>query len=104
MLASGSDQDNLIIIWDLKKRSAYKKMAKHSAAVVSLEFSDDSTYLLSGSFDTSIIIWNIFEGEAVQKLKGHQNSVNCCIFSTDYHKIISGGLDNTINIWKIKYQ
>jgi len=56
LLASGSDQDNLIIIWDLKKRSAYKKMAKHSAAVVSLEFSDDSTYLLSGSFDTSIII------------------------------------------------
>jgi WD40 repeat protein len=69
--------------------------------VKSVEYSPDSSYIVSGGFDATIRIWDAVTGFNIFTLIGHKGSVNSAIFSGDGCNIASGSEDNTVRIWNV---
>ncbi|KAG8742618.1 hypothetical protein FRC10_001216 [Ceratobasidium sp. 414] len=68
--------------------------------IVSLAYSPDGAYIVSGSFDNTIRIWDAHTGQSVgEPLQGHTSLVNSVAYSPDGAYIVSGSHDNTIRIW-----
>ncbi|KAG2340654.1 WD40 repeat-like protein, partial [Suillus weaverae] len=58
-IASGREDDNTIIIWDVKsKHIVFDPVVKHTGKVWSVCFSPDGRRLASGSWDETIITWD----------------------------------------------
>ncbi|KAG8707345.1 hypothetical protein FRC08_000568 [Ceratobasidium sp. 394] len=69
-------------------------------AILTLAYSPDGEYILSGSVDNTIRIWDARTGQSVgQPLQGHTDYVNTVAYSPDGAYILSGSDDNTIRIW-----
>ncbi|KIJ10804.1 hypothetical protein PAXINDRAFT_119273 [Paxillus involutus ATCC 200175] len=90
-----------ITIWDATTYEKVIELEGHLAGnfTRSLEFSRDSTRLVSGSTDKTVIVWNTVTGRQLSDpLKGHTNSVWEAHFSPNGDKIAScDGCD--IRIW-----
>ncbi len=66
---------------------------------MSIAFSSDDNYILSGSIDDTIKLWDRRTGKELLTLKGHLRSVMSVAFSSDDRFILSGSKDNTIKLW-----
>jgi WD40 repeat protein len=72
----------------------------HTDSVLSVAFSSDGKYIVSGSRDNTICIWDAEKGNIVSgPFEGHTYSVWSVAFSPDGKYIVSGSDDNTICIW-----
>lgn len=103
-LIAGDDQRS-IQLFDVANgfASSGKKCGFHSARVVSLAWSPDSKYFVSGSLDTNICMWDIASTplSCVTVKNAHQDCV-CSVKFLDDKTIISAGQDAFIRTWKIK--
>jgi WD40 repeat protein len=78
-----------------------KHLEGHTAQVLSVAFSHDSTYIASGSMDNTIRIWDARTGTAIgEPLEGHIGYVWSVAFSPDSTRIFSGSQDGTIRVWQ----
>ncbi len=73
----------------------------HSDCVVSVAFSPDGKYIISGSDDKTIKIWDAKSGKCLRTLEGHSDWVISVAFSLDGKYIVSGSNDNTAKIWDV---
>jgi len=63
---------------------------------------DDTTYIMTGSADSTIKVWNVDEGICIQTLEGHEDVIySLCELQRD-GSIVSGSVDETLIIWKKK--
>jgi WD40 repeat protein len=83
--------------FDSKKKKK-KKLKGHAYSVRSVAFSQDSSRVVSGSFDKTVRIWNATTGKVEAELKGHTHWVMSVAFSQDGSQVVSGSLDNTVRI------
>ena len=67
--------------------------------VTSVAFSQDSSRVVSGSYDKTVRIWNAMTGEMEAKLEGHTSGVMSVAFSQDGSRVVSGSYDKTVRIW-----
>ncbi|KAG8702740.1 hypothetical protein FRC09_004569 [Ceratobasidium sp. 395] len=68
--------------------------------VMSVSYSPDGAYIVSGSNDHAIRIRDALTGQPVgQPLEGHTRAVKSVAYSPDGAYIVSGSLDKTIRIW-----
>lgn len=80
---------------------------QHNDDILSLSFSEDKKYLVSGSKDASVIIWDLTSEtpNSLVQLRGHTDWVFSISISSKSHYIASGSADMTIIIWSLeKYQ
>ncbi|BAY24525.1 WD-40 repeat protein [Calothrix sp. NIES-2100] len=77
----------------------YNRFSGHTAAVMSVDISPDSSLIASASIDKTITIWQR-DGTAVATLKGHQGAIRCVKFSPDGQTLASASEDGTIKLWK----
>lgn len=70
----------------------------HKAAVLSVNFSPDSKYVVSASADATTKIWDN-QGNLVQTLIGHRKAVTKAKFSPDGQTILTGSDDFTAKLW-----
>jgi WD40 repeat protein len=68
--------------------------------VVSVAFSPDGKYLLSGSSDRSVVVWEVSSGRKVNSWQAHNGHVNSVSFSADGRQVATGGSDGAINLWE----
>jgi hypothetical protein len=69
---------------------------------MSVGFSPDGQWVVSGSGDKIICVWDAMTGEMVAgPFTGHTGSVNSVEFSPDGQKIVSGSDDETIHMWSM---
>ena len=57
-----------------------KRLVFHSARVMSLDWSQDSSQIVSGSIDASIIVWDPVKGERIEMIKGKLPGIKCCMY------------------------
>lgn len=101
-LVSGSD-DFTLILWDpLKTNRQIARLTGHQNLINQVQFSPDTYYLASASFDNSIKIWNGHNGTFLFNLRGHVGPVYQIAWSADSRMIVSGSKDSTLKCWNIK--
>ena len=67
---------------------------------MSVAFSPDGRYIVSGSSDRTIQIWDAQTGGQMgNPLKGHTEDVWSVVFSPDGRHIVSGSSDKTVRVW-----
>jgi WD40 repeat protein len=99
ILASGSD-DNTLILWDTRTRERIGlPFYGHTAGVTGVEFSPDGGTLASSSRDASVIVWDVATGEPLRTLTGHTNWVLGLAYSPDGSTLASSSGDGTAILW-----
>ncbi|KEP46139.1 tyrosine kinase catalytic domain protein [Rhizoctonia solani 123E] len=88
-------------LWDVQNMAAASNPFKgHTGTVLSVQFSPDSTHVVSGSLDNTIRVWDVVRGTtAVGPLEGHTTTVRAVAFSPDGSQIVSCSHDRTIRLW-----
>jgi WD40 repeat protein len=78
-------------------------LKEHFKPVISISFSNDSKFLLSGSSDQSAIIWNLKTKQPLKKLLNiHKGMVSHVSFNPTKPIFATTGDDKQIKLWSIK--
>ena len=64
-----------------------------------LALSQDSRYVLSGSWDGTLRLWDLKKGNTIKRFVSHTRDVLSVAFSPDNRQIASGGRDTNLKIW-----
>ena len=72
----------------------------HTATVLAVIFSPDSSLVVSGSSDTTIRIWRLETSEMLRALVGHTNAVEALAMAPDTATLASGSWDMSVIIWR----
>ncbi|MBE9036894.1 AAA-like domain-containing protein [aff. Roholtiella sp. LEGE 12411] len=78
----------------------YNRFSRHTAAVLAVDISPDSSLIASASIDKTIKLWRR-DGTEIATLKGHQAAVKAVAFSSDGQILASASEDSTIKLWKL---
>lgn len=76
-------------------------LGQHSYSPLSVCFSPNNKYVISGSIGGDIKIWDIEKDVISKTLIGHNNTVSSVSFSPDGNRIISAAWDGKIKIWDV---
>ena len=83
-----------------------KKHFKEAESILSVAYSPDGKYVLSGGDGSKMFLWDISLGKHIKSMvgsKGFSNpSVSAVAFSSDGEYALSGGLDNSVILWNAK--
>ncbi|KAF7366491.1 WD-REPEATS-REGION domain-containing protein [Mycena sanguinolenta] len=75
-------------------------LERHTGPVISVAFSPNGKWIVSGTEDGTVCVWDAENGEMVTgPINGHTNRVNSVAFSPDSKQIVSSSNDNTVHIW-----
>lgn len=91
-----------ISILDAKTLAPRKKLISTGAAFVSVSFSHNGKFLVSGGADFSVRLWDAVSGKLLHTFTGHQNEVRSVRFSAEDKFILSGSLDTQLKVWDIQ--
>ena len=91
-----------IKIFDSERLSLLSTLKGHFKPVLSISFSADDKYMVSGSSDQVITIWNLQTKKIIASLLNeHMGSVNAVTFSNSNYLFATAGRDKQVKIWKI---
>jgi WD40 repeat protein len=100
LLASSSDIDFTIKLWNTATGALQQTLEGHSDRVQSVAFSPDGRLLASGSDDETIRLWDTSIRALKQNFKGHSGAVRLVAFSPDGRLLASSSdIDLTIKLW-----
>ncbi|KAM0224493.1 hypothetical protein ACHAQD_002065 [Fusarium lateritium] len=74
----------------------------HENFALSVTFTTNSRWIVSGSTDKSARIWDTQTGEYQVILRGHKNSVTQVAASPDGNYIATAGADDKLIIWSCR--
>ncbi|KAJ6622029.1 WD40-repeat-containing domain protein, partial [Mycena sp. CBHHK59/15] len=90
-------------VWNMSDGHAtFPPLVQHTAAIMSLEFSDDDTLFASGSKDKTICIWETATGQLHCPPLEHPHEIVCMSFSKDGRTLASITLDNALTLWSVR--
>ncbi|EFC42667.1 WD40 repeat domain-containing protein [Naegleria gruberi] len=99
LLASADSAYDVVIFDTASWKPKYSNMTYHSSAVVDVDWSDDSKYMLTCSLDKNLIVWDLAAGKRVKTDMAHHLGVSTCAF-IDSETFVSGGEDFMCKTWK----
>src|ERR1017187_7127454 len=74
----------------------------HSNTVMSVAFSPDGRWALTGSSDKTARVWEVATGKEVRRFDGHSDSVTSVAFSPDGRWALTGSHDQTARVWEVR--
>ena len=99
ILASGSEDDRTVRLWDVATGQNVATLEGHTGPVRSVSFSPDGAILASRSWDSKIRLWDVATARALALLPT-ASYVTSVSFSPDGTMLASGG-DNTVELWDV---
>jgi WD40 repeat protein len=96
-LAAGDDWS--IRVWDIARRDDKANLIGHKGRVLSLAFTPDGRYLLSGSGDQKIITWDVATGQQEHVVDWELGRVTSVAVSPDGLLCAAGGDRGRIVVW-----
>ena len=95
-----------VFLWDLRQaRSPRYTLAGHRQSVQSLDFSPDSLFLISTSWDKTAVVWDLSSKKKLAALEGHEGNVNSCRFHPFRLEVATGASsskDSRIILWDLE--
>ncbi|TFK92460.1 WD40 repeat-like protein [Polyporus arcularius HHB13444] len=98
-LATGS-ADEIIKVWDLRRRKEIGGLMQHQGSVTHLEFPSRS-YMLSASEDGTLCLFRARDWAVLRELKGHKGRVNSVAVHQSCKVALSVGQDRTLRMWDL---
>jgi eukaryotic-like serine/threonine-protein kinase len=89
---------HFVRILDASSGEQVSDLREHLLPVLTLAFSADSRWLVSGG-DTTVKLWDVSTWRLEQPLSGHSMSVKSVGFTQDGRRVISAGEDREVKIW-----
>ncbi|MDF1815232.1 MAG: serine/threonine protein kinase [Verrucomicrobiales bacterium] len=91
-------------IWDTAtwEKTAILKFSYHTGRTLSLCWSPDGNYLVTGTVKGKVCIWNAKDGAFAGELKGHRQQVRALAWSPVGDRLASSGAGRIIRIWDMK--
>ncbi|MBA3036102.1 MAG: protein kinase [Desulfobacterium sp.] len=74
----------------------------HSDFILSVSFSADSRFALSGSFDKKLKLWEVDTGKCLRTFGGQSNWVKSVRLSANASYALSGSEDKTLRLWEVE--
>ena len=74
----------------------------HSGLITDIEVVDNSTKIISCSYDKTVKFWDINDKDMKVSLDRHSNNVSCVLVTLDFKFIVSGGWDGLVIVWRMK--
>jgi WD40 repeat protein len=99
MLASGCDEDELVVVYGLAPPKKLKVLEGHTGGVKSIAFAPDDKTLAAAGNDGTIRLWNLATDQPVLTLKKHTGNVVSVAFSPDGNFLASCGADADVHLW-----
>jgi WD40 repeat protein len=99
-LAAVGHCDGVVTIWDITAGKLWNKFNYHTAEVRSVEFSSDSRWIISGSFDSSIGMIDMESGQTY-KVEHHSDRVVSARWHPYLPILLSTSADKTARIFSI---
>jgi WD40 repeat protein len=81
---------------------SYKRFG-HKLPVFSMDISDDSTVIVTGSADKTIKVWGLDFGDCHRSLLAHSDIVTSVAFVPRTHYVFTTSKDKTIKFWDIDH-
>ncbi len=82
---------------------ATRRLAGHFWKIFCHNFSPDSRWIASGSWDGAVRLWDATQDwKCVKTLRGHRSGVGLTQFTPDGRTLVSAGDDNTIRFWNVQ--
>jgi WD40 repeat protein/class 3 adenylate cyclase len=78
------------------------QLFKQSNRVMTVAFSPDGRYTLTGGTDGIARLWDTLTSEEIYQFIGHTNLINSATFSPDGRYILTGSWDKTARLWDVK--
>jgi WD40 repeat protein len=77
-----------IRIWDCPTHRLKFVLDGHLSGGYGLDFSPDSRYLISGSYDQTFKLWNLDRGQCTLTFHGYEETIYSCKFLSDRSLLI----------------
>jgi len=84
------------------QKSWHKNLIGHWSYVLTVAFSPDSQYALTGSVDRTASLWDVNTGKELRTFWGHQGEIRSVMFSPDGKYILTGSTDKTAKLWEVE--
>ncbi|KAA8491576.1 Vegetative incompatibility protein HET-E-1 [Porphyridium purpureum] len=79
--------------------AAVLTLTAHRLGVTAVQFSHDSRFIKSGSWDKTVKVWDSRTGAQVRTMTGHASVVRAVDISHDDRFIVSGSKDKMVMVW-----
>lgn len=102
MVASGSDLDNCLKIWDVSSGEIIHNIPDlHKSSITSVLFAPDNDKVITTSMDRTTKFFDLKTKKTTIHLEGHINIVSSCHITKDERKFATASWDKNICIWDI---
>jgi WD40 repeat protein len=99
------ENENKLALWDLSEpESAPRILTGHRGDITSVQFSDDSNWVVTASKDRTARVWRVDQPADqpqgfVELAGGHREAVSFAAFNRDGRQVVTSSADGTIRIW-----
>jgi hypothetical protein len=81
-------------------KALVRSIDAHSAQVMSVAFSPDGKFILSGSMDKTLKLWETATGRELRAFTGAGGFIRCVAFSPDGRFVLGGSEDGALRLWE----
>lgn len=102
VVVAGSMDSFDIHLWSVQTGQLLDRLAGHAAPISSLAFAEESSMLVSGSWDRTVRIWDVFGRSAQVEPLQMTSDIQCVAIRPDGRELCAAGLDGQIVFWDIR--